>query len=114
MSTTGSRQLMWPGPRHLAVSLWPWRLGLVAFGLTTGVLAALVASATLWPQSSPLRRVSALVLPDVQAEPATRPVSTSTTGPRESTPAPTLLAPTSDIVPLAVSRPTTTPGSARA
>ena len=40
-------------PRHLTRSRWPWRLLLVAFGLTTGVLAALVASATLLPQPSP-------------------------------------------------------------
>jgi hypothetical protein len=94
-----------------------WRLGLVAFGLTTAVLAALVTSATLSPQPSPPRRAATLVLPAVQAEPATRSASTSTTGPRESTTAPTLSTlsiPIPDTVPLAVSRPTTTPGPARA
>jgi hypothetical protein len=85
----------------------------VAFGLTTAVLAALVTSATLWPQPSPPRRVPTLVLPAVQAEPATRSASTLTINPREPTTAPTLSTPTSDTVPLAVSRPTTTPGPAR-
>jgi hypothetical protein len=99
------------------MSRWPWRLGLVAFGLTTAVLAALVTSATLSPQPSRPRRVPTLVLPAVQAEPATRSESTPTTGPREPTTAPTLSTrsiPIPDTVPLAVSRPTTTPGPARA
>src|SRR6266545_4449640 len=93
MSTSRPRHLRSPGPRHLAMSRWPWRLGLVAFGLTTVVLAALVTSATLSPQPPPPRRAPTLVLPAVQAEPATRSASTPTTGPRESTTAPTLSTP---------------------
>src|SRR5436305_1950432 len=89
------------------VTVAPWRLGLVAFGLTTAVLAALATSATRSPQPPPPRRAPTLVLPAVQAEPATRSASTPTTGPRESTTAPTLSSPTPATVPLAVSRPTT-------
>src|ERR671913_1999585 len=37
-------------PRHLAEHRLPWRLMLVAFGLTLAVLAALVASAALVPE----------------------------------------------------------------
>src|ERR687896_1285193 len=37
-------------PRHLAEHRLPWRLLLVAFGLTFAVLAALVASAALVPE----------------------------------------------------------------
>jgi hypothetical protein len=87
------RQLMSPGPRHLAMSRWPWRLGLVAFGLTTAVLAALMASVTP-------------VAPTVTATPGTHPRTAGrpsragnevrvdpTTGPRESTTAPTLSTP---------------------
>ncbi|HEX2158057.1 MAG TPA: hypothetical protein VHS79_13945, partial [Actinomycetes bacterium] len=37
-------------PRHLAEQRLPWRLLLVAFGLTFAVLAALVASAALVPE----------------------------------------------------------------
>src|SRR5215212_4236116 len=76
MSTPPPRHLTSP-PRHLTRSRWPWRLGLVAFGLTTGVLAALVASATLLPQPSPPRRAPALALPTVPAERAPRSVSTA-------------------------------------
>src|SRR6266540_6560169 len=60
---------------------------------TTAVLAALVTSATRSPQPPPPRRAPTLVLPAVQAEPATRSASTPTTGPRESTTAPTLSTP---------------------
>src|SRR5829696_7874653 len=82
MSTPSPRHLTPPPrhltspPRHLPRSRWPWRLGLVAFGLTTGVLAALVTSATLLPQPSPPRRAPALALPTVPAERAPRSVST--------------------------------------
>ena len=38
-------------PRHLAEHRLPWRLMLVAFGLTFAVLAALVASAALVPKA---------------------------------------------------------------
>jgi hypothetical protein len=82
-----------PPPRHLTRSRWPWRLGLVAFGLTTAVLAALVASATLLPQPSPPRRAPALALPTVPTEPAPRPAPTPTTAPRAPTTAPTLSTP---------------------
>jgi hypothetical protein len=115
MSRSRSWQLMSPGPRHLALSPWPWRPGLVAFvGGYPAVPAALVALATRSPPPSPLRRVSALMLQAVQADPAARSVSTSTTGPRASTTAPTLSTPISDTVPPALSRPTTCPGLARA
>jgi hypothetical protein len=40
-------------PRHLAEHRLPWRLLLVAFGLTFAVLAALVASAALVPKAPP-------------------------------------------------------------
>jgi hypothetical protein len=87
----------------------------VALGLTTAVLAALVTSATLWPQPSPSRRVPTLVLPAVQAEPATRSASTPTTDhrPAGADHRTYPLDPTPDTVPLAVSRPTTAPGPAR-
>jgi hypothetical protein len=65
-------------------------------------------------QPSPPRRVPTLVLPAVQAEPATRSASTPTADPREPTTSPTFSTPTPDTVPLAVSRPTTPPGPARA
>jgi hypothetical protein len=58
-----------PRPRHLPTARWPWRLGLVTFGLTTAVLAALTASATLIPQPPPPRRTPALALPTVLAKP---------------------------------------------
>src|SRR5512132_486248 len=44
-----------PPPRHLATPRRPWRLLLFVFGLTTALLAALVASATLLPQPEPPR-----------------------------------------------------------
>ena len=87
MSTPPPRHLPSP-PRHLTRSRWPWRLMLVAFGLTTGVLAALVASATLLPQPAPPSWAPALALP---TEPAPRPALTPTTAPRAPTSAPTYL-----------------------
>jgi hypothetical protein len=99
-------------PRHLPASRWPWRLGLVAFGLTTAVLAALVASATLLPQ--PPRGAPGLALPSVPAEPAPRPAPTPPTGPRAPTTVPTRPAPTPAAVPRAVSRATSAPGTATA
>jgi hypothetical protein len=101
-------------PRHLPRSRWPWRLGLVAFGLTTAVLAALVASATLLPQPPLPRRVPGPALPSVPAEPTPRPAPTTTTGPREPTTAPTRSAPTPDTVPRTGSRPTSAAGPATA
>src|SRR5215217_9067420 len=98
MSTPPPRHLPSP-PRHLTRSRWPWRLMLVAFGLTTCVLAALVASATLLPQPSPPRRAPALALPTVPTEPAPRPASPPTTGPRAPTTAPTLSTATPDTGP---------------
>src|SRR5215216_1553413 len=96
-------------PRYLTTPRWPWRLMLVAFGLTTGVLAALVASATLLPQPSPPRRAPALALPTVPTEPAPRPTPTPTTAPQASTTAPTLSSPTPDTGPPVLSGPTSTP-----
>jgi hypothetical protein len=58
-------------PRHLAEHRLPWRLLLVAFGLTFAVLAAMVASAALVPQQ-PL------------APSAAPPIPTETTGPPAS------------------------------
>src|SRR5215218_1565385 len=101
-------------PPHLPASRWPWRLGLVAFGLTTAVLVALVASATLLPRPSPPRRAPGLALPNVPAEPAPRPAPTPPTGPREPTTLPASSTPTSATVPGAVSRPTSARGPARA
>src|SRR5829696_1895468 len=66
-----------PRPRHLARARRPWRLLLVAFGFTTAVLAALVASATLLPQPEPPRRAPGVALPTTTAELA--PTSTSLT-----------------------------------
>src|SRR5215203_177484 len=102
MSTPPPRHLPSP-PRHLTRSRWPWRLLLVAFGLTTGVLAALVASATLLPQPAPPSWAPALALP---TEPAPRPALTPTTAPRAPTSEPTLSTTTSATGPRAVSRPT--------
>src|SRR5215218_5564413 len=62
-----------PRPRHLARPRRPWRLLLVAFGLTTAVLAALVASATLLPQPEPPRRAPGVALPTITVEPHPRP-----------------------------------------
>src|SRR5215218_2609537 len=68
-----------PRPRHLARARRPWRLLLVAFGFTTAVLAALVASATLLPQPEPPRRAPGVALPTVTTEPARTSTSTSFT-----------------------------------
>src|SRR5919106_4459020 len=76
LPTSRPRHLTRSRPRHLPASRWPWRLLLVAFGLTTAVLAALVASATLLPQPEPPRRAPGVALPTITTEPA--PTSTST------------------------------------
>jgi hypothetical protein len=83
----------------------------VAFGLTSGVLAALVASATLLSPQPPLtRRAPVLGLLTVPAEPAARSVA-RTTGPWEPTTAPTVSTLTSETGPRrAVRRPTSAPG----
>src|SRR5215212_10252567 len=88
------RHLRTSRPRHLPTSRWPWRLLLVAVGLTSGVLAALVASAILPPQSSPLRRIPAFALATVPTQPAPRSVSTAPTRPRAPTTAPSRSTPT--------------------
>src|SRR5215218_11365967 len=94
MSTPAPRHLRTSRPRHLPTSRWPWRLLLVAVGLTTGVLTALVASAILPPQSSPLRRIPAFALATVPTPPAPKSVSTAPTGPRAPTTAPSRSTPT--------------------
>src|SRR5512133_2802328 len=105
MSTSPPRHLR-PPPRHLPRSRWPWRLMLVAFGLTTSVLAALVASATLLPQPSPPNRAPTLALsPAVPTEPAPRPAPTT---------APSRTTTTPDTGPRALGGPTTTAGPASA
>ena len=76
LPTSRPRHLPRSRPRHLT-SRWPWRLGLLALGLTTGVLAALVASAILLSPQPPLaRRTPVLGLLTVPAEPAARSVAT--------------------------------------
>src|SRR5687768_15371054 len=96
-----------PPPRHLARPRRPWRLLLFVFGLTTAVLAALVASATLLPQPEPPRRVPGVALPTVPTAPAPTSASTTTSAPREPTTAPL---PSTSTYPRrrAVSTPTTT------
>jgi hypothetical protein len=101
-------------PRHLPTSRWPWRLLLVAVGLTSGVLAALAASAILPPQSSPLRRAPAFALATVPTQPPARSVSTAPTGPRAPTTAPSRSTPTAATGPRAISRPTSAGGPAAA
>ena len=68
-----------PPPRHLATPRRPWRLLLFVFGLTTAVLAALVASATLLPQPEPPRRVPGVALSTLPTQPAPTSASTTTT-----------------------------------
>src|SRR5215218_7007882 len=102
-----------PRPRHLARPRRPWRLLLAAFGFTTAVLAALVASATLLPQPEPPRRAPGVALPTVTTEPA-RPstsfTTTTTTTTREPATAPSPPTSSPDTTPSAVSRPITTAG----
>ena len=68
-----------PPPRHLATPRRPWRLLLFVFGLTTAVLAALVASATLLPQPEPPRQVPGVALSTSPTKPAPTSVSSTTT-----------------------------------
>src|SRR5215218_4526345 len=114
MQTPPPRHLARSRPRHLPASRWPWRLRLATFGLTTAVLAALVASATLLPRPSPPRRAPGLALTRVPAEPAPRPAPPPAIGPREPRTLPASSTPTSATVPGAVSRPTSARGPARA
>jgi hypothetical protein len=102
-----------PPPRHLARPRRPWRLLLFVFGLTTAVLAALVASATLLPQPEPPRRAPGVALPTVPTKPAPSSASTTTTAPREPTTT-RPLSTTPNPGRRAVSRPTTTTGPATA
>jgi hypothetical protein len=112
LPTSRPRHLPRSRPRHLTTSRWPWRLGLLALGLTTGVLAALVTSAILLSPQPPLaRQTPVLGLLTVPAQPAARSVATSTTGPPEPTTAPTRSTLTAETRPRrAVSRPTSAPG----
>src|SRR5215208_2411880 len=102
-----------PRPRHLARARRPWRLLLVAFGCTTAVLAALVASATLLPQPEPPRRAPGVALPTVTTEPARPSTSTSftttttTTTTQEPATAPSPPTSSPDTTPSAASRPIT-------
>src|SRR5829696_6680020 len=98
-----------PRPRHLARARRPWRLLLVAFGFTTAVLAALVASATLLPQPEPPRRAPGVALPTVTTEPARTSTSFTTTTQEPATaPSPPTSSP--ETTPSAASRPITTAG----
>jgi hypothetical protein len=99
-----------PRPRHLARARRPWRLLLVAFGFTTAVLAALVASATLLPQPEPPRRAPGFALPTVTTEPARTFTSTSFTTTQEPATAPSPPTSNPDTTPSAASRPITTAG----
>jgi hypothetical protein len=83
-------------PRHLASSRRPHRLLLFTFGLTTAVLAALVASAALVPHEPPPGRTPRAAPPSVPAEPSPTSASTSTSAPRAATslPAPSTTADT--------------------
>src|SRR5829696_2928633 len=97
-----------PRPRHLARARRPWRLLLVAFGFTTAVLAALVASATLLPQPEPPRRAPGVALPTVTTEPARPSTSFTTTQEPATAPSPPTSSP--DTTPSAASRPIATAG----
>src|SRR5215203_5559442 len=99
-----------PPPRHLARPQWPWRLLLVAFGLSTAVLAALVASATLLPQPEPPRRAPGVALPTTTAELAPTSTSLTTGTTTEPTTAPSPPTGSPDTNPSAASRPITTGG----
>jgi hypothetical protein len=102
-----------PRPRHLARARRSWRLLLVAFGFTTAVLAALVASATLLPQPEPPRRAPGVALPTLTTEPARTSTSTSfttTTTTQEPATAPSPPTSSPDTKPSAASRPITTAG----
>src|SRR5215211_1976984 len=99
-----------PPPRHLARPRRPWRLLLVAFGFSTAVLAALVASATLLPQPEPPRRAPGVALPTVTTEPARTSTSTSFTTTQEPATAPSPPTSSPETTPSAASRPITTAG----
>ena len=99
-------------PRHLEPLRLPWRLMLVAFGLTASVLAALVASAALVPHDpaspTPGRPPGGVALSTFPAEPTPTSASTTTARPREPS---TSLAPSTsspDTARVAASGPATT------
>ena len=99
-------------PRHLARPRRPWRLLLVAFGLTFAVLAALVASATLLPPQAPApQRAPGVALPTTTAEPVPTSLTTrttSTTTEPTTASSPSTVSP--DTKPSAASRPITMGG----
>ena len=97
-----------PPPRHLARPRRPWRLLLFVFGLTTAVLAALVASATLPPQPEPTRRAPGVALPTSPIKPAPTSVSSTTTTAHRETPTAPSASTTANPGRRAVSGPTTT------
>jgi hypothetical protein len=73
-------------PRHLARHRLPYRLVLVAFGLTFAMLAAVVASAALAPKTPPaLTAVGALPSEIADAPATTGPASSSTRAEASST-----------------------------
>jgi hypothetical protein len=83
-------------PRHLAEHRLPWRLMLVAFGLTFAVLAALVASAAFVPEGplvpSPVSAIPGDTMAPVPTDPAPS-VAPSSAGGRESSTTTTTPAP---------------------
>ena len=100
-----------PPPRHLARPRRPWRLLLVAFGLTTAVLAALVASATLLPPQAPSPQPApGGALPTVTTQPAPTSTLTSTTTIQESNTVPSPSSSSPDTKPSTASRPIATTG----
>ena len=99
-------------PRHLEPLRLPWRLMLVAFGLTASVLAALVASAALVPHDpappTPGRPPGGVALSTFPAQPAPTSASTTTTRPREPSTSRTPSTTTPDTARVAASGPATT------
>ena len=99
-------------PRHLEPLRLPWRLMLVAFGLTASVLAALVASAALVPHDpappTPGRPPGGVALSTFPAEPTPTSASTTTTRPHEPRTSRTPSTSTPDTARVAASGPATT------
>ncbi|HKO83126.1 MAG TPA: hypothetical protein VJ140_00910, partial [Actinomycetota bacterium] len=83
---------------------------LFAFGLTTAVLAAVVASANLAPHqpTPPQQQAPGGALPTLPAKPAPTHASTTTTAPGEPTTSPAPPITTPESAPLAAGRPPTT------
>jgi hypothetical protein len=112
-SKTGTTAAMpKPPPRHLEPLRLPWRLMLVAFGLTASVLAALVASAGLVPHdpapSTPGRPPGGGALSTFPAEPTPTSAATATTRPAEPRTSRTSSTSTPDTARVAASGPATT------